>query len=331
LYSLLLLLLLLLVIMAPDESKKKAQRRKNSRKKPQKASSDDKELQEPAVALEMRLPTDADSEDDSDEEELQAMAASWAEQGQSDDDDNDGDDDDNAKKPSQRKDDNRLQKKKRSSSDTVTTAATAATTTTTTAASSSTTTTPPASLSLHVTQLAYELTEWELREFFMTKTGIQLKSVRLVYDQGLDGRPVFRGVAFVDCHTVTDYEAILRLHQVRCRGRRINVRPTKSKQELAQIVEQRDVLVQQKLLTMQQRRDGELEEGDSRKSSTARDRSKKKPNKRKRDKDKDTPAKAARSPKQVRPSTDAESSSPHKLSKKERNRRAAIIMSKRRR
>jgi RNA recognition motif-containing protein len=306
--------------MSPDESKTKAQRRKNSRKKSQRASSEDKE--DAPAAAETRVP-DADSEDDSDEEELQAMAASWAEQRQSDVDSED-DEESNPKKRSQKEVDSRLstkQRKERSSSDLLTTA-------TTTAASS---TNVPASLSLHVTQLAYELTEWELREFFMTKTGIQLKSVRLVYDQGLDGRPVFRGVAFVDCHTATDYEAILRLHQVRCRGRRINVRPTKSKQELAQIVEQRDVLVQQKLLTMQQRRDGELE-GGSRQSLTARDRSKKKPNKKKKsDKDKDTPAKAGRPPKPDRPSKDTESSSPHKLTKKERNRRAAIIMSKKRR
>jgi RNA recognition motif-containing protein len=72
----------------------------------------------------------------------------------------------------------------------------------------------------------------------------------MVYDQG-----VFRGVAFGECSNAAQYQAALRLHQSKhtLKGRRINVRPTKSKQELGDIVKRREELVAAKVALLRQR------------------------------------------------------------------------------
>jgi len=109
-------------------------------------------------------------------------------------------------------------------------------------------------LSLHITQLPFECTEAQLRNHFVAK-GCRLKSVRLVYDRSGSVR-TFRGVAFVDVVDVESYNrALKQLHQSRLAGRRINVRPTKSHEELNNIVERTKQIVADKKKKLLEARD----------------------------------------------------------------------------
>ena len=99
----------------------------------------------------------------------------------------------------------------------------------------------PASYSLHLTQLPYDATELDIRRMFSENgiTSMSIHSVRMVYDHDVHtGRKtVFRGVAFADMKDVEAYNQALKLnHRVRIRGRKLNIRPTKTKQQLAEIV-----------------------------------------------------------------------------------------------
>jgi RNA recognition motif-containing protein len=108
--------------------------------------------------------------------------------------------------------------------------------------------------SVHVTQLNYSGTEMEIREHFVDK-GISIKSLRMVYDKGIDGRQ-FRGVAFVDFYDEKSYKLGLSLHKSIFKGRKINVRPTKSKEELIDIVASTRQKVSEKIKKYKEEKDG---------------------------------------------------------------------------
>jgi hypothetical protein len=174
--------------------------------------------------------------------------------------------------------------------------------------------------SLHLTQLSYDTSDFDVRTLFERK-GCIVTSVRLVYDHS-QYQKTFRGVAFVDVVTKKSYENALSLDRAFLLGRRINVRPTKSKEELADIVARTKEMVEKKIQREREKADaraaGDTKDGDSKKKSPKRKsgdddgkKSKKKPKRDSASKDSDKPE--------------------EKLSKKERNKRAAIIMSKRRR
>ena len=124
------------------------------------------------------------------------------------------------------------------------------------------TTTTRKTFSLHITQLHFDATEWDVRRHFVEDGGCILTSVRLVYDRGLTpGSKQFRGVAFIDCADEASYQAALRLHHSQMLNRCINVRPTLSKQQLVQVVQGTQEKVRQKIrLLMEKKENREKEE-----------------------------------------------------------------------
>jgi RNA recognition motif-containing protein len=137
----------------------------------------------------------------------------------------------------------------------------------------------PTNLSLHITQLPYDTNDLDIRRLF-SEQGCFVTSIRLVCDQDENGRKtVFRGVAFVDLANVESYQTALemdRKHKVR--GRKLNVRPVRSKEELADVVTRANV-------TEKIRK--QLEDGPVQKEGGADKKEKKK----KKEKDKNSPAK----------------------------------------
>jgi RNA recognition motif-containing protein len=96
---------------------------------------------------------------------------------------------------------------------------------------------PPTCYSLHVTQLSYDATDFDVRQHFVC-AGCIVTSVRLVYDYEYARTKTFRGVAFVDVADPDSYTVALEtLHGSVLLGRKINVRPVKTRQELAAIVQ----------------------------------------------------------------------------------------------
>jgi RNA recognition motif-containing protein len=172
----------------------------------------------------------------------------------------------------------------------------------------------PQSLSLHITQLPFDSSELDLRKFF-AEHGCRCTSIRLVYDRDVQGhKTVFRGVAFVDLADAASYEAALKLnHKASIRGRRLNIRPTRSKQELADIVTKTKEMVQEKIRLQ---RSGEAGADSSTPKNDDKDK-KKRP--RTNDKDKES------GPKKRKDAPKNEDGTIKKLTKKERNRKAAII------
>mmetsp|Transcript_14635 Transcript_14635/g.40671 ORF Transcript_14635/g.40671 Transcript_14635/m.40671 type:complete len:321 (+) Transcript_14635:143-1105(+) len=183
--------------------------------------------------------------------------------------------------------------------------------------------------SLHITQLPYDSTDFDLRKLF-AEHGCTVTSIRLVYDHDTDGRKtLFRGVAFVDVLDSQSYETALKLHhKTSIRGRRLNVRPCRSKGELAEIVARTQELVKEKI---RQQRSGDTTETNVTSEEPAQSsapKSKSNENKISASKRKNQNSKERKSNKKPRVDKDGK---PIKLTKKERNRRAAIIMQKRRR
>lgn len=254
-----------------------------------------------------------DAESDSDDDVLMAAAAAWADQ-QTDNPNEDskveqggeqkGDDDSNTRKA-------RLISKEKASS-------------------------VPQSLSLHITQLPYDTNELDIRKLF-AENGCMASSIRLVYDRDASGRKtVFRGVAFVDLLDTPSYEKGLKMnHKCSIRGRKLNIRPTRSKQELADIVSKTKELVQEKIRNQLVKEnsgdDGGVEDDDEKKKVASSKKQRKKEKKRlKRAKAK------AKNNKHKKPTageeTAAKAKDPNwKLTKKDRNRRAAIIMMQKKR
>lgn len=99
--------------------------------------------------------------------------------------------------------------------------------------------------SLHVTQLSYEANEHSIRSMF-AEAGCLIRSIRLVYD-GIGAERTFRGVAFLDMCDEESYKKALLLNRRMLLGRRMNVRPTKSKDELIDIVARTKELVAMKI------------------------------------------------------------------------------------
>jgi RNA recognition motif-containing protein len=238
--------------------------------------------------------------------------------------------------------------------------------------------TTPATWSLHVTQLSFEATDYDIRTAFVQR-GCAVSSVRLVYDR--DGaHRTFRGVAFVDVADEDSYKKGLELDRTVLQGRKINVRPTRSKIELANIVERTKQLVEKKITRQKdiddaKRRDGahekdkkrtngEHEPSNERNSKRQKDLDEKRPSSQKgtkeggakREKDKceksrpdktkscgDQSTRGVKAPKAKISKKHQVSKNPRqshgdqklkkkdqKITKKERNRRAAIIMAKKR-
>jgi RNA recognition motif-containing protein len=91
--------------------------------------------------------------------------------------------------------------------------------------------------SLHVTQLSYNATDYDIRSLFSTQ-GCLVTDLRMVYKNRDDtARREFSGVAFVDVKDEASFSLALQLHRKIHLGRKINVRPTRSREELGQIVE----------------------------------------------------------------------------------------------
>jgi hypothetical protein len=114
----------------------------------------------------------------------------------------------------------------------------------------------PQMYSLHLTQLSYDATDFDIREHFIRHGCMNIPSIRLVYDhqdnaKGDGWKPKkFRGVAFVDIYmdTYESYETLIQqLHGSTMLQRKINVRPVKSKVELASIVQQTKLYVHQQI------------------------------------------------------------------------------------
>mmetsp|Transcript_14633 Transcript_14633/g.31737 ORF Transcript_14633/g.31737 Transcript_14633/m.31737 type:complete len:260 (-) Transcript_14633:196-975(-) len=104
--------------------------------------------------------------------------------------------------------------------------------------------------SVHLTQLPYEAKVREVRSVF-EKQNCVITSLRFCYGQrdGRNGgeRP-FKGVAFCDFADKASLDRALELDKTIFPGysRRMNVRPTKTKEELADIVEKRDKMLEGK-------------------------------------------------------------------------------------
>ncbi|KAG7337074.1 RNA recognition motif containing protein [Nitzschia inconspicua] len=182
------------------------------------------------------------------------------------------------------------------------------------------------SLSLHITQLPFDLIEMDLRKFF-AEQGCSVTSIRLVYDRDVRGnKTVFRGVAFVDMLDEASYDRALKLnHKASIRGRKLNIRPTRSKQELASIVSRTKELVQERI---RQQLSGDTKTTAATDSVTSKSKKKKDVNKEKskeKPHKKETTAKVNDRNKEKAERVDA-NGKPIKMTKKERNRRAAIIM-----
>ncbi|KAL3786102.1 hypothetical protein HJC23_003219 [Cyclotella cryptica] len=92
--------------------------------------------------------------------------------------------------------------------------------------------------SLHLTKVPYDESQSSIRYAFSEK-GCHVTSVRLVYDTDHQtGERNFRGVAFVDLADEASFQLGLKLHNTTFLGtnRKVNVRPTKTRSELSEIV-----------------------------------------------------------------------------------------------
>ena len=178
-------------------------------------------------------------------------------------------------------------------------------------------------LSLHITQLSFDAKEYHVRDAFVQQ-GCIVDSVRLVYDR--DGTTkTFRGVAFVDLADEESYQKALKLDRSTLLKRRINVRPTKTPSQLANIVQRTKDLVAEKIRKEREQETPSPRSDDKKKK--ARQDSKQKS---KSATDKGTAHKKSPSVKKHKIAGEKGEGSDRKLTKKERNRRAAIIMQRKR-
>ena len=169
--------------------------------------------------------------------------------------------------------------------------------------------------SLHITQLDYDASDYDVRNHF-TSNGCIVTSVRLVYDRSVDDRKLFRGVAFVDVADEESYQNALKLNRSKLLGRTMNVRPTKTKTELANIVQRTKEKVKQKIQKYKEERDAVEVDATSRESKRRR-------------KDGENASKRERNH-NIHMRTTRKAHPERKVTKKERNRRAAILNQKRR-
>mmetsp|Transcript_18513 Transcript_18513/g.27442 ORF Transcript_18513/g.27442 Transcript_18513/m.27442 type:complete len:270 (-) Transcript_18513:32-841(-) len=182
--------------------------------------------------------------------------------------------------------------------------------------------------SLHLTNLPFDAVEYDIRSFFEGK-GCLITSTRLVYDRALDAGKAFRGVAFIDVADEKSYETALALTRSVFQGRKINIRPTRTKEELADIVSRTKDLVAEKIKTGKgaKKDKTKLQEKDSEEKTKA-DKEVEKEKVRLQEKD-EGKIEAKKKSKSDRKHKHKKGGTDGKLTKKERNRRAAIIMSRR--
>lgn len=101
--------------------------------------------------------------------------------------------------------------------------------------------------SLHVTKVPFDCTQADIRIAFGQK-GCNITSIRLVYDRDQKtGERTFRGVAFLDLADRKSFELGLEFHNKSFLGgkMRVQVRPTRTKGELSEIVKKTEEKVSQ--------------------------------------------------------------------------------------
>jgi hypothetical protein len=212
---------------------------------------------------------------------------------------------------------------------------------------------PAAKLSLHITQLPFEASEAEIRQAFATK-GCRISSLRLVYDfnpgykkNGGD-RKKFRGVAFLDVVDKDSYEKALALHSSklfldkgrhrgRFGGRKVNVRPTRTKEELTQIVQHtKDKLAALRRATSDVKdsepfQKGQKDEAKSKRKRKNENNGESKPKSQRRaDSDASDKRRKVEVVDNLKPTVVKGKDPAKKLTKKERAKKAAVLLSKRR-
>ena len=123
------------------------------------------------------------------------------------------------------------------------------------------------------------------------------------------------------------FENALKLNRSCIRGRKLNIRPTRSKQELADIVSKTKEMVQEKI---RNQKSGDGEDANDEKVKSLRDQKKKQKKQEKKAKKKLNKAKH-KTPNDRKDENSNKKKDPNrKLTKQERNRKAAIILSLRR-
>lgn len=145
--------------------------------------------------------------------------------------------------------------------------------------------------SVHVTQIPFKARQSDIHRHF-SEQGCMITALRMVFDRQSNGQKQFRGVAFIDLVDEISRDAALKLHRSTLMGRAINVRRTRALDEIADIVKKRHETIE---TAKRQSKEKSSEAG--------KPQSEKQPNKKIKD--------------DRRP-----------LTKKERNRRAAIIRSR---
>mmetsp|Transcript_6798 Transcript_6798/g.12615 ORF Transcript_6798/g.12615 Transcript_6798/m.12615 type:complete len:208 (-) Transcript_6798:108-731(-) len=95
------------------------------------------------------------------------------------------------------------------------------------------------SLSIHLSQLPFDISKAKIAAH-LEEHGVKISEahgVRFCYEKDSGD---FTGVAFIDVVDEKSFKSALKLHRQRFGGRLINVRPTKTKNELVGIVAARD-------------------------------------------------------------------------------------------
>ena len=123
----------------------------------------------------------------------------------------------------------------------------------------------PKNYSLHLTKVPFDATQTTIRYAFIEKN-CTVTSVRLVYDTNQKTRErTFRGVAFVDLADESSFDIGLKLHNTAFLGskRKVNVRPTRSRNELSEIVKKTEERVAMLIARSKEKKRSREEEGDN--------------------------------------------------------------------
>ena len=122
----------------------------------------------------------------------------------------------------------------------------------------------PKNYSLHLTKVPFDATQTSIRYAFIEKN-CTVTSVRLVYDTNQKTRErTFRGVAFVDLADESSFRLGLKLHNTAFLGskRKVNVRPTRTRNELSEIVKKTEERVAMLIARSKEKKRARDEEGD---------------------------------------------------------------------
>jgi hypothetical protein len=176
-----------------------------------------------------------DIEDDDDE--ILMAASAWA--SAQDDDGDSSTDDDKHTRNIKTKNRNSNQEKVNTTDKLRNTKSRSTTNTSASAVATITARTTTTNYSLHLKNIPYDASQSDIRFAFLDKR-CNVTSVRLVYDRDQKtGEKHFRGVAFVDFGDEESYQrGLTEFHNKAFlgKGRRVNVRPTRTKSELSDIV-----------------------------------------------------------------------------------------------